>query len=506
MSSAICPKRAVRAVVFSSLFFLICTAGLETGTFASTGRLDHGVSLKRGSSQQMSLEEWLNFESTKATKALLSNISPEGALLGSISASPSRENPNYYYHWVRDGALVMDIVVALYEKATNEAERGEFSKLLLDYVDFSLHIQSVPNFSGGLGEPKFRMDGTAYNDDWGRPQNDGPALRAITLTRFAQDLLASNQGESWVRAKLYDTGLPSYTLIKTDLEYVSHHWRESAFDLWEEVRGSHFYTKMVQRKALIEGAILADRMGDFAAAGWYRLQANQLEDAIDKHWSQNRGYLLETLDRMYGSVYKDSGLDVAVLLGVIHGNTHDGFYDITSDRVLATAYALRESFQKIYPINSRSDLAPAIGRYPEDIYNGYSVGDLPGNPWVLATHAYAELYFRLISAWNLDGMIHITRTNLPFFKDLVGGTRISSKFKADLTFIRGSAEFEQILNQAKIEGDRFLARVQLHATVDGALSEQMNRYTGFMQGARDLGWSYASFLTALWERQKLIAR
>jgi GH15 family glucan-1,4-alpha-glucosidase len=30
----------------------------------------------------------------------------------------------------------------------------------------------------------------------------------------------------------------------------------------------------------------------------------------------------------------------------------------------------------------------------------------------------------------------------------------------------------------------------------------MNRVSGFMQGARDLTWSYASFLTAVSERNK----
>src|SRR5688500_16671266 len=29
-----------------------------------------------------------------------------------------------------------------------------------------------------LGEPKFQADGSAFNDPWGRPQNDGPAIRA----------------------------------------------------------------------------------------------------------------------------------------------------------------------------------------------------------------------------------------------------------------------------------------------------------------------------------------
>jgi hypothetical protein len=33
---------------------------------------------------------------------LLSNISPPDALKGTVIASPSRESPNYYYHWIRE--------------------------------------------------------------------------------------------------------------------------------------------------------------------------------------------------------------------------------------------------------------------------------------------------------------------------------------------------------------------------------------------------------------------
>lgn len=44
--------------------------------------------------------------------------------------------------------------------------------------------------------------------------------------------------------------------------------------------------------------------------------------------------------------------------------------------------------------------------------------------------------------------------------------------------------------------DRFMATVQYHQHDNGSLSEQFNRWTGFEQGARDLTWSYASFISA----------
>jgi glucoamylase len=51
-------------------------------------------------------------------------------------------------------------------------------------------------------------------------------------------------------------------------------------------------------------------------------------------------------------------------------------------------------------------------------------------------------------------------------------------------------------------GDDFIQRVQLHANPDGSLSEQIDRYSGYMSSARDLTWSYAAFLTATWAREE----
>ncbi len=45
--------------------------------------------------------------------------------------------------------------------------------------------------------------------------------------------------------------------------------------------------------------------------------------------------------------------------------------------------------------------------------------------------------------------------------------------------------------------DGFLAVVQRHATAEGDLSEQFDGVTGFQRGARNLTWSYGSFLDAV---------
>src|SRR5581483_6044551 len=107
-----------------------------------------------------------------------------------------------------------------------------------------------------------------------------------------------NQGDTATAMKLYDGKMPTDSVIKTDLEYVSHHWSDPSCDLWEEVAGDHFYTRMAQRRALLDGAGLADRLNDPGAASWYRLQAGQIESSLQSFW--NGKYLVPTLNRTAG--------------------------------------------------------------------------------------------------------------------------------------------------------------------------------------------------------------
>jgi len=223
--------------------------------------------------QQIGARAWLEQQTTFYVERLLDNISPRDGLPGAVIAAKSRSNPDYYYHWVRDAGIAIDALLQIYP-LLDDAHKEIVRHKLFSYYQFTKKIQSA-HPPGDLGEPKFHVDGSIFTDKWGRPQNDGPALRAISLIHFANLLLKEGQ-ESFVKNALYQSSLPATSPIKMDLEYVSHHWRDPSYDLWEEVKGTHFYTLMVQRRALIEGAILAVRLGDSLAANWYRAQGNEL--------------------------------------------------------------------------------------------------------------------------------------------------------------------------------------------------------------------------------------
>ncbi|MGA2706556.1 MAG: glycoside hydrolase family 15 protein [Isosphaeraceae bacterium] len=477
----------ITGFVFLGVFTLLVS------TLVSRGRADD-------------LDPWLKSENGVATTRLFNNLLPNGAVIASPANRVFNDpcHPDYYYHWVRDGSLAMDVLVSLYANSPDQSIRDRSLKQLMSYIDFSLNLQQTNNLSSvfgrGLGEPKFITDGSPIQCGWGRPQNDGPALRAASLCRLANRLLDSGQPDlvTLVKTKLYDSVLPTNSLIKRDLEYVSHFWGDSCIDLWEESGGHHFYTRMVQRRALRDGAVLARRLTDGGAADFYSAQAAALENAIQGHWDPGRGLLIGTLD-MEGprdnnnNNYKTSGLDVAVALGVLHANTPgDDFFSPTDDKVLATAQKLTASFG-FYKINRTTQddqgevLGTAIGRYPEDRYFG-------GNPWFLCTAAMGELYFRAANLWESKGSLTVSDSSKAFFSSLAS-SRFSS-LQSGQTLSRSDPAFDDVLSTLRAAGDAQLRRVKYHAASDGSLSEQYFRDNGYSMSFGDLSWSYASILTA----------
>lgn len=75
-----------------------------------------------------------------------------------------------------------------------------------EYINAQAYLQTVSNpsgdlSSGGLAEPKFNVDLSAFTGSWGRPQRDGPALRAIALIDFGNWLIVCTLPKSdsdWV--------------------------------------------------------------------------------------------------------------------------------------------------------------------------------------------------------------------------------------------------------------------------------------------------------------------
>ena len=70
--------------------------------------------------------------------------------------------------------------------------------IIKEYIVAQAYVQTISNPSGGLStgglaEPKFNLDETAFTGSWGRPQRDGPALRATALIAYGRYLVANGQ-------------------------------------------------------------------------------------------------------------------------------------------------------------------------------------------------------------------------------------------------------------------------------------------------------------------------
>lgn len=389
----------------------------------------------------------------RSIQGVIANMLPNGAVV----ASPSLNQPNYYYDWVRDTSLTMKTMIRLNaDQNINNLTKKAISRRLETWVDWELARQETPKLTD-LGEPRFYVDGRSNREPWGRPQNDGPALRALAAMELAQQWINIGRLDD-VQLKLYKAELPARTMIKRDLEYIAHHWTESSFDLWEEERGMHFYTMVAQKVALIKGAKIARYFNDLDAAHFYETQAASIEQYLTAFIDHSKGTIKYAINKEGGLPHKLSDLDVAVLLIAIE--TFDGKFYVPLNEVIKTVNQLAQSFQKIYPINqiqkmkSGTNLGIAMGRYPDDRYSGFDFSN--GNPWFLSTLALAEFACDL----QKTGLASLAKNKL--------------------------------MNTAEAQFNRVL----FHLNQDGSMSEQFRRDNGYEQGARDLTWSYTSYITA----------
>lgn len=187
--------------------------------------------------------------------------------------------------------------------------KTELRPYIQDYLKAQAILQTVSNPSGalssgrGLGEPKYYCNLTRYNDAWGRPQRDGPALRATALITYARWLLATGESSDASEAKE-----KVWPVVQNDLNYVAQYWNSTGFDLWEEVSGSSFFTTAVQHRALVEGSALGKELDISTTA--YDSQAPNILCFLQTYW--NGQYAVANINTQTG--FSRTGIDANTVL------------------------------------------------------------------------------------------------------------------------------------------------------------------------------------------------
>ena len=419
---------------------------------------------------------------------------------GSVLASPVLAaydpDPDYFFHWFRDSAIVIDAL----RVASAEGLQPAAVDRLREFVDFSRSLRELdgrefvrrgdlrekvqPSFlqyvrsdaeiaavfgEAVLAEARVNPDGTLDFTRWARPQNDGPALRILALARWRD---ASADLDGTLRAAILE-------VVVGDLDFTLSRAKNPCFDIWEEENGYHYYTQLVQAEALARGADWLEETGDTARARHLQSAADEVSSRLDAHWSETDGYYRSRAGVTGGDPAK--ALDVAVILGVLHAARARAAHSVLDPRAQATLSALEELFEAEYAINRKRPpgFGLALGRYANDAY--YS-----GGAYFFATLAGAEFYFKLAAALFSGAELVATKEN--------------ARFRARLSAGGGAGDSPAA---AAIEhGDAIMRTVQAFTPTSGDLSEQFDRTTGTETSAKHLAWSYAAFITAAASRRR----
>jgi glucoamylase len=391
----------------------------------------------------------------------------KGSVIAAIGSAHSETEPDYFFHWLRDSAAIMDAALVLVRRGVDaDAWRQRFA----EFVRFSLDLRRISgsrflDATPDLHErtaPKLRqfirpdadlaavegddkvMGEVRYNADcsidflrWSRPQHDGLAARALVAMRF----LEAGAVPEDARASVDE-------LIGLDLDYTARHAGEACIDIWEEESARHYYTCLVQFAALARGAEWADKRGETLHATRLRAAATQMAGELGEFWSPDLGHYLSRI--LPSDDQTPKALDSAIILGVLHAGLTEGPHSIADDRVLQTLARLEDLFAAEYALNRKAGAALAFGRYTGDTY-------FSGGAYFFCTFGAAEFYYKRAVAES--------------------DARIISK------------------------GDAILGMARKSIPSTGDISEQFDQTSGAQTSAKSLTWSYASYLTA-WDARK----
>lgn len=429
------------------------------------------------------LAQWIERQRGLAASKMQVSISPTGIVHqrpgfgltirpqpGAIVASPVLAaydpEPDYFFHWYRDSAVVMDALRLLHEQGLADSAVARFT----EFVHFSLSLLQLdgrrlvkqPQWRGALAptyvqyvrddaelnalhgelisaDTRVNADGSLDISKWARPQHDGPPLRALTLLQ-------------WLRTSWLDTATRDATarLLRTDLQFTRDRAAMPCFDIWEEELGLHYYTLCVSAAALEQGGTWLRGAGEMDEATACEAQASTLRRRMQDYWLPEQGYIRSRV--LSSGERSRKELDIAVVLAAVHSALPGSDQALRDPHLLRTLDQLDGLFDRLYPINHGrpANRAAALGRYEGDVYYA-------GGAYFFSTLGAAEFCFRLAKSAP-DAAALLAR------------------------------------------GDAYLETVRAYVPDSGDMAEQFDQRSGAPASARHLAWSYAAFISCVHAR------
>ncbi len=436
-----------------------------------------------------SLDAWIAGQFQRSIRGMLASVSPVGILKerpgfgqtirpvrGAIVASPVladwNPEPDYFFHWFRDSAVVIESLRLLHESGQLA---GQARRHFEDFVSFSLALRRLegralvesPAWRAGVradfrkfvrgdaelaaitgdrvvADTRVNADGTLDISNWSRPQHDGAPLRALAVIHWTG--AASFAGELAGRIE---------ELIRADLAFTRAYWREPSVDIWEEESGHHYYTLCVSAAALEQGARWLAAANDTAGASACRDESREIRRVLDGYWLPAEGFYRSRV--LASGARSTKELDISVILAAIHAGLDGPGHSVRDPRMHATLAHLEALFDSSYRINRDrpAERGPAMGRYAGDVY-------FSGGAYYFSTLGAAEFCF-LAARHGAQGADWVRR------------------------------------------GDAYLRTVRQYTPPSGELSEQFDRDTGRQSSARELAWSHAAFISCTLARRRALA-
>ena len=361
---------------------------------------------------------------------------------GSIIAANDSDNvyynrDTYSYMWPRDGALVARALdLAGYPEITRRFFR--LCSQIIEKEGYFLH-KYTPS-----GSPASSWHPWQQNERNQLPiQEDETALVIWALWRH----FAAYGDVEFIK--------PLYRpLIKSAADFMMT-YRDSetglplpSYDLWEERRGVLTFTASAVHGGLTAAAHFASAFGETELADEYRLGAQRLREAMDRHLflpDRNRFARMINISKG-GATEVDSTLDAS-----LYGTFGFGAYPPDDPRVAATMAQVRATLWCPTPTGG-------IARYENDPYHR-TRSDVPGNPWFVTTLWLAQY--------------HVARAT-------------------------SRQDLEPAMELLNWVADR--------AAPSGVLAEQIDPDTNAPLSVSPLTWSHAAFVTVVQEYLKTVVQ